>query len=300
MKKLLCMLLSLVLLLGLTACGAASKGAADNAVAETWAAAEVPGEMANGLTSQTQSGSQALPENRKWIVTVDMSAETEDLDTLLSSMDEQIAQLQGFVEEQRINSRSRYRSASLTVRIPAESVDAFTTHMAASSNVVSSSKTLEDITLTYVSTESRMQALQTEEARLLELMGKAETMADLLEIEARLTDVRWELESVTSQLRTMDNQVNYATVYLNITEVTEYTPVEEKTVWQRISGGFVDSLKGLGTGILELLIWILVNSPYLIVVVAIGLLIVFAIRRRRHRKQVKSWPNPQKPEKTEE
>ena len=300
MKKLLCMLLSLVLLLGLTACGAASKGAADNAVAETWAAAEVPGEMANGLTSQTQSGSQALPENRKWIVNVDMSAETEDLDTLLSSMDEQIAQLQGFVEEQRINSRSRYRSASLTVRIPAESVDAFPTHMAASSNVVSSSKTLEDITLTYVSTESRMQALQTEEARLLELMGKAETMADLLEIEARLTDVRWELESVTSQLRTMDNQVNYATVYLNITEVTEYTPVEEKTVWQRISGGFVDSLKGLGTGILELLIWILVNSPYLIVVVAIGLLIVFAIRRRRHRKQVKSWPNPQKPEKTEE
>lgn len=300
MKKLLCMLLTLLLLLGLTACGAASKGSADYAVEETWAAAEAPGEMANGLTSQTQSGSQSLPENRKWIITVNMSAETEDLDTLLSSMDEQIAQLQGFVEEQRINSRNRYRSASLTVRIPAESVDAFTTHMAASSNVVSSSKNLEDITLTYVSTESRMQALQTEEARLLELMGKAETMADLLEIEARLTDVRWELESVTSQLRTMDNQVNYATVYLNITEVTEYTPVEEKTVWQRISGGFVDSLKGLGSGILELLIWILVNSPYLIVIAAIGLLIFFAIRRRRRRKQIKSWPNPQKPEKTEE
>ena len=66
----------------------------------------------------------------------------------------------------------------------------------------------ENVTLQYVSTESRVKALETEQTRLLELLENAETMEDLLTIEARLTDVRWELENYASQLRVLDNQVN--------------------------------------------------------------------------------------------
>ena len=55
--------------------------------------------------------------------------------------------------------------------------------------------------------------------------------------------MRYELENRASQLRLYDNQVDYATIYLSIDEVQEYTPVEEPTVWERISGGFVSSIK---------------------------------------------------------
>ena len=156
--------------------------------------------------------------------------------------------------------------------------------------MVRSSKNLEDITLTYVATESRMKALQTEEARLLELMEQAETMSDLLEIEARLTDVRYELESVTSQLRTFDNLVDYATIDLSIDEVKEYTPVEEETLWQRISGGFVRSLKGLGETLLDVAVWLIVNLPYLVVLAAITWAVIAMIRRLRRKKAVKQAP----------
>ncbi len=246
-KKWISLLICLVLVLGLlSGCGAKSSRtemAYDMAVAETWAAQEAP-MAANGSASLTDTGASTTtaPQNRKWIVTVDMDAETEDLDALLESITSQIDALGGYVEDQRVTngsrySTTRYRSASLTVRIPAEDVDSFTQTVSGVCNVVRSSKSLEDVTLTYVATESRMNALQTEEARLLELMGQAENMSDLLEIEARLTDVRYELESVTSQLRIYDNLVDYATIYLGIDEVTEYTPVEEETLWQRISGG---------------------------------------------------------------
>ena len=135
-----------------------------------------------------------------------------------------------------------------------------------------------------------MNALQTEEARLLELMEQAETMADLLEIEARLTDVRYELERVTSQLRVYDNLVDYATIYLGIDEVTEYTPVEEETLWQRISGGFVRSLKGLGETLLDVAVWLIVNLPYLVVLAAIAWAVIAIIRRLRRKKAVKKAP----------
>ncbi|MGN1015692.1 MAG: DUF4349 domain-containing protein [Faecousia sp.] len=299
-KKWISLLICVVLVLGLlSGCGAKSSRTEmsyDMAMAETWAAAESP-MAANGSASLPDSGASttSVPQNRKWIITVDMDAETEDLDSLLESIASQIEALGGYVEDQRITngsrySTSRYRSASMTVRIPAEDVDSFTQEVAGVCNVVRSSKSLEDVTRTYVATESRMKALQTEEARLLELMEQAETMADLLEIEARLTDVRYELESVTSQLRTYDNLVDYATIYLGIDEVKEYTPVEEETLWQRISGGFVRSLKGLGETLLDVAVWLIVNLPYLVVFAGIVWVVIVIIRRIRRKKPVKKAP----------
>ena len=59
-------------------------------------------------------------------------------------------------------------------------MDKFTDEVDGIANVVSNNLRREDITLNYVATESRVKALETEEARLLELMEQAETMADLL------------------------------------------------------------------------------------------------------------------------
>ena len=300
MKKMTAILVTLCMLAALLAgCGGASKStqAFD-------AAAAVPAEAANGayydmesaksedggLTGDTDS--TVLPEGRKWIITVNMSAETEDLDALMEALNGKISGLGGYVEDQdsyngSMYSSRRYRSASLTVRIPAERVDEFTEEMSGIANVVSTNLSREDITLSYVATESRVKALQAEEARLLELMEQAETMADLLEIESRLTDVRYELENRASQLRLYDNQVDYATIYLSIDEVQEYTPVEEPTVWERISGGFVSSVKGVGNGLLDLLVWVLAKSPYLVILGGVTVGVVVLIKKRKARKAAK-------------
>lgn len=300
MKKMTAILVTLCMLAALLAgCGGASKStqAFD-------AAAAAPAEAANGayydmesaksedggLTGDTDS--TVLPEGRKWIITVNMSAETEDLDALMEALNGKISGLGGYLEDQdsyngSMYSSRRYRSASLTVRIPAQRVDEFTEEMSGIANVVSTNLSREDITLSYVATESRVKALQTEEARLLELMEQAETMADLLEIESRLTDVRYELENRASQLRLYDNQVDYATIYLSIDEVQEYTPVEEPTVWERISGGFVSSVKGVGNGLLDLLVWVLAKSPYLVILGGVTVGVVVLVKKRKARKAEK-------------
>lgn len=298
MKKYVSLLLCALLLMGLfTGCGSGSKAMTSAASYDMAVAEEAPAarNAAGGtLTDSGASGSTVLPQSRKWIVTVYLSAETEDLDALTAALDETIAALNGYVEDQNVYNGStyssrRHRSASLTVRIPAEDVDQFTQQVAGIANVVSKETNRQDVTLSYVATESRMTALQTEEARLLELMAQAETMSDLLEIEARLTDVRYELESVTSQLRLYDNQIDYATIYLSLSEVQEYTPVEEPTLWERISSGFLSSLKGLGSGLLDLMVWLIVSSPYLVVMAVIALIVVLLAKRaRKHRKAKKA------------
>ena len=294
MKKYISCLLAMVLVLGLlTGCGATSESVAFKNEASYDMVAEAPmaeeaAPMDAGLTggSGAEMTEAAVPENRKWIVTVYLSAETEDMDTLTANLDERIASFGGYVESQSVYNGSAYetyrrRSASLTVRIPADKVDGFVESVGEVSNVTSQEKNREDITLTYVATESRMKALQTEETRLLELLAQAETMEDLLTIEARLTDVRYELESVTSQMLLYDNQVDFATIYLNIREVKEYTPVEEPTFWERITEGFADSIEGVGQSIVDFIAWVIIASPYLVVYGVALVVVAFLVRRLR-------------------
>lgn len=286
-KLLVLTLCTLIIMLGLVGCAAEMDKANVNTMKDEYISTE---------ESDADTEGSALPENRKLIQTVEMEVETENLDTVLKQIDSRIAELNGYTESSNIQNGSaysdtRYRSAEITVRIPAKHLDSFINKVDDISNVVSSQKTVDDVTLSYVATESRMKALQTEESRLLELMTKTQTMDDLLTVERRLTEVRTELEQVTSALRVYDNQVTYATIHLNIEEVKEFTEVKDKeNVWQRIGKGFVKSLKNVGNFFVELFVFIIVILPYLLLIGAISLATVFIIKfiNARQRKKLEN------------
>lgn len=294
------MSLILAVLLAVTLCGCSSAVSKDMAVDNYYSAPESGAAgIYDGANEKVEmpSNINAPLTDRKLIKTVDLNAETEDLDALLEAVTQRVTELGGYVENQRVYNGSAYssrrsRSASMTIRIPADMLEGFVDHVASHTNIVSRYVNVDDVTLAYVATESRVAALETEQARLLELMAKAETMSDLLEVEARLTDVRYELESVTTQMNVLKNQVSYGTVNLNVDEVVEYTPVEEETFWQRISGGFMDSLRGIGDGIVECTVFVLANLPYLLLIGAGVAAIVFLAKRSiRKRKAKKNSEN---------
>lgn len=294
-RKFLALILALVMVTVLAACGGSTN---DSAAVEEYY--EAPQEMANGSLTTDSAAAVELPADRKLIRTFSINAETEELDTLLEALNEKVTDLGGYVENRNVYNGSsyssrRYRYADLSIRIPAENVDGFVEHVSGVSNVVSSDETVDDVTLTYVDTEARVAALETEQTRLLELMDQAETLSDLLEIESRLTEVNYQLESVASQLKSLENQVSYATVHLYISEVQEYTPVAEKTTWQRITEGFVDSLEGIADGAVEILVWVLANSPYLVLWGGIAAVVLILARKRK--RPVKKAPK--KDEQTE-
>ena len=247
-----------------------------------------------------QSGNGGL-QNQKLVRTMHVEAETDDLDALLANLDARIKELGGYLENKSVRngsySQSRtYRTAELTVRIPVEKLDAFISHVQGATNIVTYRENADDITLTYVATASRIAALETEQTRLLELLAKAENMSDLLMIEQRLTEVRAELEKYTSQKRIYDNMVDFGTVDLTVTQVQEFTVVEEETIWQRMSDGLQENWQGLCEFAEDLLVLIVVSVPYLIPLAVIGLLI-FAVIKLAEKPRRKKMP-PQEPPKT--
>ncbi len=288
----------------LTGCGGSDSGIFGDALQKTNTADQfsaesfggyydeaVDYEAAEGTVMVDESGSASVRQtDRKLIKNVDMDVETKEFDTLMDRLSERISEVGGYVESMNVYNGSVYnewrsnRSAQMVVRIPQDRLDDFLNTVTALCNVTRRNEKEVDVTLTYVDLESHKEALQTERDRLMELLSAAETVEDIITIESRLSEIRYQIESMESQLRTYDNQVNYSTVNLEIEEVKELTPVEEETVWERISGGFVNSLQNLGHNLTELCIWILVNSPYLVIWAAVITVLVLLWRRIRKKK----------------
>lgn len=250
-------------------------------------------EKASPDTTVSEEGAAgAVSVDRKLIKTVNMDVETREYDKLLAAVESKVTELGGYIESLDAYNGSMYnsyrstRNANLTIRIPKDKLDDFLNTVSGIGNVTSRSENVQDVTLTYVDLQSHRAALQTEQERLLQLLEQAENIEDIISIEQRLSDVRYQLESMESQLRSYDNQVDYSTVYLYINEVEVYTPVEEETVWERISAGFADSLKNIGEGLKEAGIWFVIHIPYLVlwaVVILIVILILKKIKKRTKR-----------------
>lgn len=300
MKKIIALLLCCLMLCGtLAACGAeTSADYAGNGAPmdmEMGEMMEMPGEGLVGSTADSSTASSPQYADQKLIKTVELRAETEDLDTLLTQLADRVRALGGYTEYQNIYNGSAYnsyrsRSAEMTIRIPADKLEGFLTEVEGFSNVISKTESVDDVTLQYVDVESRLEAMQTEHDRLVELMAQAENLTDLLTIEERLTEVRYELESAASQLRVLENRVSYATIELRIDEVEVYTETEEPTVWERITSGFMGNLRELGDNVVDLFVWIVTSSPQLLVLAAIAALIVWICKRTVKNRRKKNIP----------
>ncbi|MBX9981491.1 MAG: DUF4349 domain-containing protein, partial [Mycobacterium gordonae] len=121
----------------------------------------------------------------------------------------------------RVDSRSEQSGVSspvvgITMRIPADKLDGLLVDAKKLGTVQSMSITHTDVTTQRVDLDARIDALQTSVKRLLELMGKAGNVADLLAAESSLTQRQAELDSLKAQRSTLHDEIDYATITVNI------------------------------------------------------------------------------------
>ena len=246
-------------------------------------------------------------DTRKLIKTVSLDVETLEFDELLVNLENEIKAAGGYIEQSNISNGTYYdyygnynpsknRTGYMTIRIPSKKLDDFMGKFDGVYNVVNKSERVSDVTLDYVDLQSYLTTLRAEEERLLELLDMAANLDEILVIERELTSVRYSIESTESQIRTYDNLVDYSTVYLNITEVTVYTPEPEPepevppTAWERIRDGFTGSLKSLGKGLGEFGINLIIALPYLLFVafiIFVNVMIIVLIVKASKKKAAK-------------
>lgn len=284
--------LTLLLAVG---CGGSPKDAAAGATSESIAmdtAAAMPQEVAEAASEEMDGGAitsengidPAAETGRKLIRTIRLELQTKEYDELLDGIGKKIQEMNGYIENSSVwgNSytSSSTRNCEYTVRIPSDRLDEFVQVVGELGNVVYKNEYVEDVTLQYVDVESHKKALEIERDRLLELLEKAENLEDLLAIESRLSDVRYELENYGSQKRYLDNQIDYSTVSLSITEVERITDTGKKTFFQEIAERFGNSLYGVGRGLRSFAIVFIGSLPILVfwaAVIAVFVLIIWKL-----------------------
>ena len=323
MKKTFALLLALAMLLSLSACGSSPKASSTAAAPEEAAyesdyaydsfVAEEPMEAEMGGFSMNSAGSgSTAPEvdPDKIIYSADVNIETTDFDETLTALDALIREVGGWVESSSVSGSNYYntsrgrasaRSASYTLRIPSDKFAGLMNSLSTLGNVPYSHTYTENVTAQYYDVQARLTAYRTQETRLLEMMEVAQTVEDIILLEDRLTELRYEIESLQSTLNNWDRRVSYSTVSLNIDEVQEYTPetVVQPSYGQQLLSALKNGMHGVASFFKGLLVALAAALPALLVLGVFGLIvyaIVMAALRAKNRKAARRQAAAQKTE----
>ena len=307
-KKVLACVLSGILAVSIFGCGSKSMMATESAVADSAAyddmaydsgydtTEEASAEEAGSGAVTSENGIEEVQEtDRKLIRNVNLSLQTKEFDTVLDNMSQKIKDLGGYIQDSSVwGSSSDYsssRSASYTLRIPSDKLDEFIDVVETLGNVTYKNESVDDVTLRYVDVDSHKKALETEQERLLALLEKAENVEDIITIENRLSDVRYELENYEIQIRLLDNQIDYSTVYVDISEVSRVTDTGKQGFFEEVASRFSDSVYVVLMGLRGFAIGILGSLPILVVWGVILAVVVILLRKFVFKKSKKNKKN---------
>ncbi len=320
MKRKLSIFMALVLLmLSMTACGSASfDGVADkknemgSAVSDSRydgfdAMEESVGSMdINTSPDKSGEGGEILT-GEKLVYTCDLKLQTLNYEESVRAIKENIQAYKGIIERESESDNayrwyyedyvktSGTRNLSMTIRIPSGKYSEFLDAMEGTGKVISRESFVKNISRQYYETDAYIKSLEIQQDRLLDMMEKAVSIEDMITIEARLSEVQYELNIAKTKLSSMDADVEYSTITIVVQEVLEYTPdktpQKTNTFWDRLQNTLTETWEFFWELLEGLLFMVIRLLPVAIVVGAAGLLVLFIIRcckKSRVRKRLKT------------
>ncbi|MBR5060347.1 MAG: DUF4349 domain-containing protein [Clostridia bacterium] len=247
------------------------------------------------LPKGNESSENKEDYSSKLIKEIDISGETKQFDEAKANVYDLIEKTGGYVESSemgaaRYNGASRGRSLSMTIRIPSEKLDEFSSAVGENINIYSSKERISDVTSSYYDMKARMDTLITKRDALTEMLKEAKDLNEVLTIQDRLYETIAEIEAYETALRGIDSKVTYSTVRLTLDEVKEYTPIPEDSFLKRFSDSFMEGWTSFVSGMQEFAIWFVGALPVLLFIGVIFLVIFLIIfgsikagRKRRAR-----------------
>lgn len=248
------------------------------------------------IASQNKADVTVMNPDRKIIKHSHLALETKEFDAALGQLLAAIAEQGGYIEGQSTNGQSLShrgayyeRSASIQARIPADKLDAVTAAVGDICNVTSKSENIDDITDSYFDSQARLKSLQLQEERLLEILSKADRLEDVISLERALSDVRYQIESLTASIRRMDSQVDYSYLNLELREVVEYQSVSSapKTLGEKMAASFKRSGEKLTWFFEAVLLFLIEDLPLIVIWLAIFGVLAFIAFKIFNRTKVK-------------
>ena len=249
--------------------------------------AEIPTSAASANGNASNSGNITT---RKVIKTANLNLQTLDFDEFQAALDAKIAESGAYLQYADVSGSDYYggrKSANYTIRVPEANLNLFLAGVEGIATVTNKTVGEEDITLTYVDTETRIRTLEIEQERLLALLEKADDLEYIIKLEERLSEVRYNIESYQARLRTYDDKITYSTVHIYVYEVNRVQEKEPETLWERINNGFADTMYDISRGVQDFIVWFVVNIPYIVFWCAVIVVAIVVLKKKSAKRKAK-------------
>lgn len=203
--------------------------------------------------------SQAAESKQKLVYSSRIGIETTTYDDTVAALHDLVGKGGAFFEsESDAEGYGGLREFSAEIRVPVEEYEGLLSGLdGIGGKVTSRHSDVENITRVYADNEGEIEGLQTQEKRLLEMLGQADDVSDMLTIESRLSDVQTRLNQARNQREVMDSEVSLSTVSVSIEEVTVESAKPDEgygdrasTAFQDMCQRFVEFMGDLGIGII--------------------------------------------------
>jgi len=258
----------------LTSCGSApvetNQAASDTGSLEASESTIAPVEAAaaeDAMTSRAQQRPQLIKQAFLQIESTDVTAATDAVSDILNQYQGDLLQL----SDQRTQT-GQPRRVLVELRVPQSNLEPVLAALRSLGTVKEQSITAEDVSTQLVDLRARIRNLRKSEEALLEIMERSGSIADVLEVTRELNTVRENIERMDAQVQSLQNRVAYSTISLTLISGTVPAPTTSPVgetltqTWQTATA----SVRSLSVGLLQLLLWMLVFSPYLGVLVLSG------------------------------
>jgi len=196
------------------------------------------------------------PEYQKLIKRAQVSLEVLNYDEVFTNLEAKINALKGYVETSYTGTytqtiageRVTLKEGYLQLRMPSDSFSGVLSDLEMYGTVVSRSQSTDDITAQYRDVYQEMKNLEVREQALRDIMARAETIADIIEVERELSRVRSDINRYAGTLQGWDRQVAMSTIQVSLKEVRDLTstvnPPREDT-WSRAKEAFIKTINRL-------------------------------------------------------
>lgn len=249
------------------------------------------------------AGEDNIDLDRKIITNTNIRMESPDVTEAVNELSAYARELGGYIqsEYQRESGGSYY--GELVVRIPAATVDDFVSRTGDFGEIKENKVSIQDVTADYTDTASRLANAKVQETRLLAMFEEANTIDELLYIQAELDRLQERIEVYEGQIRLWDNLIDMATVSLNIYEeaalieegssIPRYIPAN--TVWERFSNGVQSSVVHFVNGVSRFIIWLGSSLIQILFMLLLALVVFFIVRRWKKRSLSKTGTSNVRP-----
>lgn len=237
--------------------------AGDKAVAATPVAAESRAASGSSGKGQTTVGAPPVLQTsieRKIVQTASLQLQVEEVGAGFEEVGRIAMAAGGFVASSKFSYKGEEQIASVTIRVPSAAYQGVLSQLRGlAEKVDAEDSNASDVTEEYTDLESRLRNLQATRDQLLNLLGRAQTVTDILTVQDRLNSVTGEMEQVMGRMQLLDNLTDLSTVTVHLRPVA--APVGDGgsgvNLGETISEAWDDSLAFLG-GIAEDVLTVLV------------------------------------------